>query len=144
MTAEGPELRLEINKHQLDTELADQPAMVYEWACHAAQAMLETDRAKDALTVCEADLAGAIRSNPTKYGLAKVTEDAVKAAVAGHPLRQQAAEVYYQARYNSSVCQGAVQALEHRKRALSGLVDLYLSNYFNTLPAKARGIHQDD
>lgn len=135
------ELRLEIDLLHLERELAEQPTQVEFWATEAANAQLEMDRAKDALAVCEADLALAMRSDPSKFGIAKLTEDAIKANVAASPVRETAAEAYYRARHTYAIAQGAVNALEHRKRALSNLVDLYLGQYFsNPKPNRARGI----
>lgn len=141
------DLRLEIDLLHLETELAEQPIQVEYWATEAANAQLEMDRLKDALAVCEADLSLDMRANPAKYGIAKVTEESIKASVAAHALREQAAEAYYKARHAYAICQGAVNALEHRKRALSNLVDLYLGNYFsspNRKHTRARGIANND
>ena len=138
---------LQIDKGRLDEEWERQPEMMKDWCLVLADATLAMDRAKDALNVLEADLGRDIRADPMKYGIGKLTEDAVKQAIISSVQREKAADEYYKARHAVGVADAMVQGLEHRKRALTCLVDLHLSDYFSTATPKkgrARGVRNDD
>src|SRR5690606_19360446 len=72
-----------------------------------------------------------IRSDPESFQLEKVTEKAVEATVPLHPKVAKARQSLIEAKHGADVLQAAVNALEHRKRALESLVQLYGMEYYS-------------
>ena len=130
MTKEEPELRLEIDRFQLEKEWVDQPAMMHAWSLQAAEAQLKYDEAKSRLEAVKARLDKEIRDSPADFGIGKVTETVVSNAVVNQKDYQRAVREVNLARYELQIAQAAVNALEHRKRALSMLVELWVHEYY--------------
>ncbi len=141
-----PELRLEIDPLRLADEWLGQPAQRQIWGEKLADAQLELDEAKTYLAVAQAEVDREIREDPGDYGLAKITEAAVSTAVTVHPAVKKAARQVNQAKHRVNVLQAAVEGLEHRKRALTQLVELHGQDYFATpkMPPGVRKRRQGD
>ena len=123
-------LDLSIDKTSLDQEWVEQPALYFKWAKAAADANSDLDRAKSRLELVEAELASSIRGNPSDYGMDKATDKSVDAAVPLQPEYQSAVRKVNEAKHSLAVANAAVNALEHRKRALSLLVELWIREYY--------------
>ena len=134
---------VEIDKDRLDTEWAGQAGLFYDHAMQLAEAKLNQASAKTNVDLVEADLSLKIRSNPDQYGLGKVTEAAIKDTVTTHPAYAKAVAEGYEARYETDVLQAAVDALEHRKRALESLVQLHGMSYFSQ-PKERKAVTRED
>ena len=126
-----PELRLEIDPLRLDDEWVDQPRTYHAWAVRAADAQAAFDRAKSELDLVTADLGKQIRDNPQEFGLAKVTEGSIEEAIKTQSIYAHAVEDMNERRHAMGIAQAAVQALDHRKRALSMLVELWVRDYYS-------------
>jgi hypothetical protein len=124
------ELRLSIDKTALEQEWVEQPALYFEWAKEAADCQSVLDREKSRLDVVKAELEQSIRDNPGQYNVAKVTEASVAAAILTQPEYQAAVRKVNDARHAHGVANAAVNALEHRKRSLSMLVELWVREYY--------------
>jgi len=138
-------LRLKIDETILDEEWQGHAEMAYAWAKKSAKANAEIERQKAALELTAADLDLAIRQNPGVYGLAKVTETSLKAAVVASPDYQRAKEKTIQAKHDADVIAAAVASLRDRKHALQGLVELHIAGYSaaprqHTRPSRAAGV----
>jgi hypothetical protein len=120
----------EVDIHQLDKEWMEQPALFFEWAERLADTRRDLDEAKSELDVTKAEISRAIRDEPEDYGLEKVTEAAVTAAIPEQEEYKIATKAVSEAKHAVDVYQGVVTALEHRKRALEKLVDLHGQSYF--------------
>lgn len=123
---------LSIDEHILDKEWVRQPALYFKWAQKLADARKRLDDSKVALTLVAAELSQAIRENPDQYGIAKITEAAVTTAIPAQEEHQSAVRRINKAKHTVDVLDAVVTALEHRKRALEKLVDLYGQSYFST------------
>lgn len=121
----------EIDEFNLDKEWVKQPALYFTWARKLADARLEVDEAKAALDVIKAEASRAIRDDPGEYGFDKVTEAIVAVAINEHHDVIKGAKTLHDARHRQELYQAAVNALDHRKRALEKLVDLHGQNYFS-------------
>lgn len=119
-----------IDENALDVEFLDQPAKVVKYARLLAEARRDKDLAKEALDLTKAEINLDIRDNPEKYGLTKITVDAVEACILMEKRYEEAVKEYNDANYEVNVLQGVVNALEHRKSALENLVKLYGQQYF--------------
>jgi hypothetical protein len=132
---------LGIDEGELHREWLRQPGLYAKYAKKLAKAKLEADRAHSRMLVKYTESERLIRNDPGAYGLRKLTEPAVKAAVQVHPMYRKAVRAHNEAKYNVGIVDAYVTALEHRKRALENLVSLWLGDYFSTprAPREARG-----
>lgn len=121
----------EIDEHDLVKEWVKQPSLYFTWAQKLADARIEQDEAKSALDVIKAEASRAIRDDPGNYGFDKVTEAVVAVAINEHPDVMEGVKALYAARHRQEIYQAAVNALDHRKRALEKIVDLHGQNYFS-------------
>lgn len=122
---------IEIDEFNLEKEWVGQPALYLKYAEKAAKARLNLDEADSELELVTADLDKAIRGDPEKYGLEKITESGIKITVPLQDEYQEALKAVNEARYELGIVQAAVNALDHRKRALEKLVDLWQGSYFS-------------
>lgn len=124
---------LTIDHNALDVEWLRQPVLFHRYSRAEADARREMDRAKEKLTVTEAELDSEIRRNPGKYFTddVKVTNPAVEAVVKRSERYKDALNEYYDARRIYDILSGAVAAFKQRGDALTNLVMLYKSSYFS-------------
>lgn len=123
---------LKIDELRYDKECLRQPLLYAEHAILAAKAQRRRDTAKNDLDLTISEVDALIRARPEKYGITeKVTESAIKAAVAQHQRVIDAQANLTAAQYRFNVRNSMVTALEHRKRSLTLLVTLHTSNYFS-------------
>jgi hypothetical protein len=121
---------LVIDKYNLDQEWEEQATLYFDLAVNLADARAAVDRAKAELDLVEAEADKDVRLHPEKYGVEKITEASVKAAVLASKQRRAAYEDWVVAKHDAAVADAAVSACDHRKRALEKEVDLFLANYF--------------
>jgi hypothetical protein len=119
-----------IDDSALDIEWLEQPKLMLKYAQYAAQTSMERDILKERVDVVKAELDAEIRTNPEKFGLAKITEGAVFNTILVQKEYQQIMKDYLQSKYEADVAKGAVNAFEHRKNALENLVKLFGQQYF--------------
>lgn len=121
-----------IDQNALDQEWLRQPNLMYDFAMSVADAKRDVDAFKNELEVIKAEISNSVRSAPEQYGLAKVTESAIASAVLQTKEYQDAMQQAVELRHKYDVMVAAVNALEHKKRALESLVSLHGQNYFST------------
>lgn len=138
-------LRLDIDPLRLDEEWLGQPKQRQTFGELHADAQLELDTAKANLSVAEAEADRDIRECPSDYGIDKLSEARVSATVTLHPAVKVAVKKLNEARHKVNVLQAAVDGLEHRKRALTQLVELHGQDYFATpkMPAGVKNKRRD-
>ena len=119
-----------IDPDALDVEWLRQAGLMLQYGKYAAQAKLELDAAKEKLEVVKAELAQAIRADPGKFGLAKVTEGAVTEEILTQKSHEEASGIYLAAKYEADMALYAVRAIEQKKTALENLVRLHGQMYF--------------
>jgi hypothetical protein len=123
--------RMKLDKYSLDDNAIEQPDIYRECSENWAKASLERDKAKESLEVVTARVSKAIRENPEKYGIEKVTDKAVQENLLLNEEYRKASKAVIQAQYNVNVLQSMKEAAEHRGRALRILSDLYSGSYFS-------------
>jgi hypothetical protein len=128
---------IEINENELDKEWVEQPVLYFRWARKLADARLKVDEAKAELELVTAELDSKIREDPESYGIEKLTEAGVKSTILIQEEYTDALQTFNAARHQVNILDAGVNALEHRKRALEKLVDLYARSYF--APPQASG-----
>lgn len=121
-----------IDEMRLDREWKQQADRYFEVATELADARRTHDELEVGLKVLKAEVDIDARKNPAKYGLEKTTDSSIASVVTQDKrvviLQDEARE----ARHRVDILSGALEALQHRKRALEKLVDLHLSNYYST------------
>ena len=121
---------LNIEKHELDTEWLHQPMLIYQWSKDYAEALAVRDKTKQYVELARAELDSAIRENPGKYNLDKVTEIGIGNKILTLPKYQEALKQHQEAMYDVNVLSGAIEAINHKKSALDNLTKLFLSGYY--------------
>jgi hypothetical protein len=121
---------LSIDKFRLDRECERQASLYAMYAKDAAEKELDRDKKRAQLDLVEAELDTDIRKDPSKYGVVKPTENAVKQAVPTQPKYKDAMKAYLDAKYEYNIVTGILEALSHKKMALPELVKLYLNDYW--------------
>ena len=126
---------LEIDQDYLDSEWGKQPSLYMQYADASAKADKIRDELKQELTVLKARLThGVFQGN---IAIAKTTADAVKAYVESNEEVVTKGKELIQLQYDSSVLSGAVEAFQHRKKALEKLTDLFVFGW-NAEPKAGR------
>ena len=124
LTRYSEPLDLNIDLLALDQEWLRQPRMYMTAAAEAADAAAEVDRAKSALAIIKAEVELSARRDPESHGLVKATDNSVAAVVVTNVGAMDAEDRLNKARHAAAIAHAAVEALEHRKRALEGIVTL--------------------
>lgn len=129
-------MTVQIDELRLNKECVRLPSDYLKAAHQAADSRRDVEDRKNDLEVIEADLCKHIRTTPGKYGLEKVTESAIKEILVLQPEYKEAQGLLIKAKHRQDLDQALVSALEHKKRALSMLVDLHGMSYFNEVAPK--------
>lgn len=119
-----------INPNSLDIEWCKQASTFCEYGMEQAQARRTDDQLKEALEVVAAKLDQKIRRNPASYGMEKLTEAGVKAAVLLDPEYAEAVRKFQDAQFELEVMGVAVRGMDQKKAALENLVRLQGQSYF--------------
>jgi len=127
---------------RLDREWVRQPRLLLEFADLLSGARKEYDKQKALNDIADAKLAARVRSNPSKYKLKSVNETAVKNAVLSHPAYAKRVIALIDLKEEVDHLSNMVTAIEHRKRALEGLVSLHGQKYFSVPRADEHGTKQ--
>lgn len=125
---------VKININHLDKNVIDQVTMYEAWSRKWADAVNKRDRAKENLSVVKAEADELIRKNPSRYGWNVEGKSPTEAWIATKVTRDEkvinANTEYLDAVYETNIMAVAKETLEHRKKALEILTDLYKGNYF--------------
>jgi len=123
---------VKIDELNLDKECIRLPGDYLRFANEAADAKRTVDELKLELETLEAETANIIRLAPDRYNIEKITETAINNAVASSSKVRKAQHALIEAKHKAELRQNAVWALEHKKRALTMLVELHGQSYFST------------
>lgn len=119
-----------VDPNQLDIEAARQPELFFKWAERAIEAKIDMEQKKAALDLLEAKINLECRKTPKKFGLDKVTEGAIAAAIQCNEEYIQLQKSFFDARKLSGLLDKAVEALEQKKRMIEVLITLHGQQYF--------------
>ena len=133
MSEKNYEKDLRIDKHALEIEWEKQPTLFMQYAELEADAQEVKDRAVQKLGITQAEMDAKIRKDPSGYGLGdKVTDTAIKHIVVNSKEYKAAEDAVIVATKKVRIFGSAVTAMEHKKRALTKLTDLYLGGYYSS------------
>lgn len=121
---------VEIDELHLDRECVRLPTDYLKAANASADAKRDLAEFENALEVVESELSKEIRTDPQSFGLDKLTEAAIKALLPTMKGYRLALKDVQGARYKADLAQALVWAMEHKKRALTLLVELHGMGYF--------------
>jgi hypothetical protein len=121
---------VQIDENALDLEWLEQAPLMMKYIEHASEKEKERDEKKEKLDFVAAQLDKEVRDHPELFGIAKVTESTVEAAIKRSTRYQGAAEDYIEAKYEARIARGAVDAIHDRKEALQELGRLLNLGYF--------------
>jgi len=120
---------MKIDPDQLEGQWLSAPGRYMEVVEHAVQARIDCEKAKDCLETIKADMDREIRINPDKYGIGKVTESSISSAIQLCDSVKEAQDEYMETRRIMLLTDGAVNAMEHRKKALDAITQLTLAGW---------------
>ncbi len=121
---------IKIDETALDVEWLEQPRLMLKYTKHQALMEREMLNAKEEVELCRAELDREIRSDPDKFGVAKITETVVNNLIISNEKYKETYDEYLEMKYEYEVAKGAVQAFRDRKEALENLVRLHGQQYF--------------
>jgi hypothetical protein len=126
------EKELQIDPDALDVNWLEQPSLLFRYASFLNEAEIDLEQIKNELEVLKSDLSIKIRSNPGQYGIDKVTEGAITAAILSDNSYQLKYQAYLNTKENVGMLKAAVYAINQRKDALENLVRLHGQQYFSS------------
>jgi hypothetical protein len=139
---------LAIDDLKLEKECQIQPILYAEQARRLADLRRDYDEVSSTYDVVVAEMARKIRKSPKLYGLSdKPSEWSVKEAGLVQNEVKDAAKDVRDARHAMDVQQAMVTALEHRKRALTLMVELRTQDYYSeprVSPGQRRAVQEGD
>ena len=133
---------IRIDPTALDVEWLEQPELMRKYAQHVAEMEKLRDEAKERLEVGKAQIEMAIRNEPEKFGLKKVTESSIQSTILLQDEYKRLVQDYNDAKYEYGVAVAAVRAIDQRKTALENLVKLLTTSYFAG-PKAPRDLYQE-
>ncbi len=120
-----------IDPDALDVEWLRQSELYHGYAIKLANARRVHDEAKVGLAQTDAQLELNIRERPRYYGVEKTTDKPVAAAVLDQPEHTKAANAVIVSKHVADLLSADCTALDHKRRALEGLVTLFGMDYFS-------------
>lgn len=120
---------LAIDFAKLHYALRDQALQYMKWSEKWANAIARRDKAQEALEVQKALLDRGIREEADAQGR-KITENGIAALLKAHPDMVEARNNVISLTEQANILQSTKIAFEARKKALEGLVQLYVNGYF--------------
>lgn len=126
---------MSIDKDALDEELLRQSNLAFRYGKKTADLRDRMDRAKLAMEVGFATVANAARNDPASYGIEKVTNDSINAAVLCDPDYQTHQDRWLAAKHDYEVTQAALNAIDSKRKCLDNLIKLLCIDYFSSEPS---------
>lgn len=122
---------VQIDELALDKECVRLPQDLLKAMYHSSEKKRGVDEAKATLEEVSARKMRAVREHPENYGIEKVTESAISAALQSSKAVREASAALIEAKFQSEQAQAIVWALEAKKKTLALLIDLHAMGYFS-------------
>jgi len=123
---------LKIDKTKLDVEWEFQSLLFMKWAEAHAQAIFERDKVKEQLDFVRSEIDENIRVDFESYGFdKKPTEAAISAKIIMTAKYKVMYEKLAEANKNVNILAGAREAMNHKKKALENITQLWTMGYFS-------------
>lgn len=121
---------IKIDESALDVEWLRQASLTFQYGAHLAKMKRILDRKKEEVDLVKAELDKAIRKNPDKYEIEKLTESVVQATILQQDEYMEITSELIDVRYEVEIANAAVRSIDQKKSALENLVRLNGQNYF--------------
>jgi hypothetical protein len=121
---------LRIDEDSLDLELLNQASLFMKYAKHYAFTQKVVEETRQALDIKRAEVDKAIRENPEKFKIEKVTEGAIQSTILTDKGYQEVNQKHLEAQYEKNMASNATQAVTMRKEMLEGMIKLLAQSYF--------------
>ena len=135
--------KLVIHPESLHKDAQEQPYLACEAAEAAAEAKAEVRRTKLRLEQIKADSQRKVRGSPGTFGIDKVTEAAIAAAVTADPDVSGAEGALIDAQEASDLAEAVASGFEHRRGMIHDEVRLWLANYWGDVTVREAEMHPD-
>ena len=122
-----------INEHSLNTECAKQPQLVLEAGELRAKVIKLYDKLKNKIKVTAAEVETLIRSNPSDFGLTKVTDSTVKTAAIIHPTCKELNIDFIDVTELHNIVSSLYDAICGRRAGTRALIDLFTNEYYSAV-----------
>jgi len=123
--------KLQIDKFRLEECCQEQPGLYREVGELFVLAKSDAKRLKDKVEYVKSDLMVAIRANPAKYGIDKVTEGAIASTIILQKEYQGILTEANEADELASTLQIFLSSVEQRKSMLKDMTSLFIHNYYS-------------
>lgn len=130
---------VKVDPLNLDKECIRLPSDLLKVSHLAMEARRMLDEAKAKMELTEATVQAEVRADPASFGVLRVTEAAIKGAVARDTRVVEVNKEYVECRHQADLLQAAIQAMEAKKRSLQMLVELLALGYFSHVPISPEG-----
>lgn len=125
---------IKLNRYHLDQNAIDQVSLFEDCTDRWADAVLERDTIKETLTVIKAEVDEEIRKSPSLYGWDSTSKSPTEAWISNRIILnervREATIDHLKAVHKVNVLSGDKETLEHRKKSLDVLTELYKGQYF--------------
>jgi hypothetical protein len=125
---------LELDMYRLDEGWLDLPAIMLKWNTELVENEMTSRQSKIELEQLRATLDARMRENPGEYGIQKVTEATITAAITIHPSVIEETFKFNKADKRAKELRAYCLAIEAKRKALEGLTQLYSTGYFASKP----------
>jgi len=122
---------VKIDFHKLHENWQNQADLLMDYSDASADITMRIDKIKERMSKREADFDKWIRADPDKYGIAKITDSAIKAQIILDKECQGHRDEIIQLTYELNILKGAIKSHEKRTKALEWISQLWIKNYFN-------------
>jgi len=121
---------MRIDESALDVECLDQADLMLKYTTLQAELQRDEELSREDLDLKRAELDKAIRSDPDKYDIDKVTEAVVMNTIIKDVVYRKMNAEYIDTKFENNVAKGAVRAVAARKDMLERLILLHGQQYF--------------
>ena len=128
------EKELELDLYKLDEGWLDLPMISFKWGQKSVEVEMDARNIKIQLEQLRATIDGRMRENPAEYGIQKVTEATITAAITIHPEVMKLTKECNDRDKESKELKIMNLAIEAKRKALEGLTQLYSTGYFASKP----------
>lgn len=122
---------LSIDLCRLEEECISNPVMMREWSDKLADAKREAAHVEAQLKLTYAELMKKIRQRPDAYGVDKVTEESVKAAILCHDDHKIAVAAVIDADHAVDILKGMTESIHERGKQLTNACALHGQQYWS-------------
>jgi hypothetical protein len=125
---------LAIDRNRLDDEWERQPKLYRDYAMDLADARYTLELCEHDLGLEKARISEDVRSDPSSYGLSKVTEPAIKAVLESHKTLARLEKKVLDKKHAVRILESMVNALDHKRTALKYITERQLAGEIGESP----------